>query len=272
MTVSTVSSAEPDTTEYPYAGWVPTANGRLSFRHIGESRYPRDTTYANIGTNARRLILAYQHRNLSDALFRAITHYLCDIDDNFYFVLAAVSDGTPSAAEEIYGAIYIFKSKEDWKSKAQIAIRGYIETLNDVRLSLSSMRDEIAERALADGTSLLQNTADISVKFIVHRTGEIFVAKPLFSDSELEYASTDYAVQWGHDMPKWIADQSYFFFRDVSHQHQHHAPSSDTILLLQQRDKAGVAWRRNCCCRGRSRRHGVRPRPGGCEMEFRCWK
>src|SRR5262249_50678624 len=98
MTASTVSSAEPDNKKYPYAGWVPTANGRLSFRHVGESKNPTESVYANVGTEAERLVLAYQRRDLSDALFQTVINFICNIEGSFWFALAIKSIGTPSDA------------------------------------------------------------------------------------------------------------------------------------------------------------------------------
>jgi hypothetical protein len=56
-----------------HVGWIPTANGRLSFRHIGEAKHPTPSKYANVATKSDRIIVAYQRRNLSDSVFRTIT-------------------------------------------------------------------------------------------------------------------------------------------------------------------------------------------------------
>lgn len=245
MTASTVSSAEPSLKRFPYAGWIPSANGRLSFRHIGESRNPSEAIYANVATNARRIILGYQRRDLSDLLFQTIIHYLCNIEDRFWFAIAATSSGTASDADEIAGRVYIYKSKEDWRSKAQPVVRTSINQLNNSRLWLQDNRDQLVDQEFDRAKAVLDFTADVHADFLICRTGEVYVAPASFSDSELEYASIDYATSVRQDFPKWILDQCYFFLRDIAHRHQHHAPSSDTILILQHRDPPGVIWRRN---------------------------
>jgi hypothetical protein len=245
MTVSTVSSAEPPLEAFPYAGWIPTANGRLSFRHLGESRNPADAIYTNVTTDTRRLILVYQRRDLSDLLFQTIIHYLCNVEDRFWFAIAATSTGSPSDSDEIAGRVYIYKSKEDWRSKAQPVVRDSIEQLNDARLSFHSNRDPLIEHEFNRARTVLDATADIRADFLILRTGEVYLSNPVFSDSGLEYASVDYAESLRQDFRKWTLDQCYFFLRDIGHTHQHHAPSADTILILQERDAAGVRWRRN---------------------------
>jgi hypothetical protein len=240
-----VSSAESTRTSFPYAGWVPTANGRLSFRHIGESRNPTEAFYANVATKKHRVVLAFQRRNLSDVLFQSIIHYFCNIEDRFYFSVAATSEGDPAYSDQIIGRIYIYKSKDDWKVKGRSAIAARIKNINDCRLSIASDRDQLIELEFLAARTALDATSDIHVDFELQRTGEIFVSSPRFLDQDLEYASTEYAVELDQDFAKWIADQCYFFLRDIAHRHQHHDPSSDTILILQKRDKEGVEWRRN---------------------------
>lgn len=229
--------------QYPYAGWIPTANGRLSFRHIGEARHPTEAIYANVATDRSRLILAYQRRPLSDVLFQTIIHYLCDISGDFWFVIAAKSDEEPSAAVEMKGFIAIYKSRDDWRTY-EASVRDTIRSINVGRFSLSEDRDEIIERSFTNVQAAVNATADIRIAFHLFRSGEVFFSGPAFRDPELDYASENYAAEYGHDFPKWVADQAYFFLRDISHTHQHHAPSSDTILMLQSRDSQDVNWRR----------------------------
>lgn len=241
-----VSSGEPDYAKFPYAGWVPTANGHLSFRHIGEARHPTESIYANITTKDQRIVLGYQRRPLSDVLFQWMIHYFCDIEGSFWFVLAARSGGPPGDTEDLLGKIYIYKSKADWREKGQPVVRGSIIGLNDIRLSFGADQHRNVERLFTLAQEKLNVTADIEIAFHLNRSGEVYFSKPLFQVEDLEYASVDYAKHTGHDFSKWVADQSYFFLRDMSHVHQHHSPTSDTILTLQERHKDDcVIWRRN---------------------------
>jgi hypothetical protein len=238
-----VYSANIPLDQFPYAGWVPTANGRLSFRQIGESKHPTESIYANITTGKGRMVLAYQHRPLSDVLFQSIIHYLCNISGRFWFVLAARSDEEPSNAEEMQGFIGIYKSRDDWR-RHENAVRDSIQDINSLRFSLENDRDSVTERAFSNAQAHVNETADIRIAFHIFRSGEVYFSEPSFRDANLAFASNDYADKCGHNFPKWVADQSYFFLRDIAHFHQHHAPSSDTILILQRRDEADQNWRK----------------------------
>lgn len=63
--------------------------------------------------------------------------------------------------------------------------------------------------------------------------------------AQLERRSVEHARKKGNDLLKWVADQAYFFLRDLTHKHQHHSLSSDTILILQERHRDELGWRKN---------------------------
>jgi hypothetical protein len=239
-----VSFAEPDCDDFPYAGWIPSVNGRLSFRHIGESRHPSESIYSNVTTPDKRYILAFQERRLSDQLFQFITHLFYGTEDHFYFVFCAETVDPADRAEEIKGTVYIYKSRADWSDRASDDISTAISVLNDARLATDDDRDEKIVQYYAAGQELLEATSDIEIDFILWRTGEIFFQLPSFREESLKSSSIKYAESQRQDFPKWIADQAYFFIRDISHRHQHHAPDSDTILILQRHDDE-VKWRAN---------------------------
>lgn len=243
----------PSPAEFPFAGWVPTANGRLSFRHVGESRNPTESRYANVTTDSTRLVVAYQHRPLSDALFQWLIHPLQHLDGSFYFVLTARSEETPGHTEELFGTISIYKSHLDWRAFGRPAIRERVRDINLLVHSFVPNRDALTEALFEDCERELAQTADIEIKYRLFRTGEVYFENPSFKDSVLAQESNEYAAAQGQDFNKWIADQSYFFLRDITHTHQHHAPSSDTMLMLHYRDDpteeddtdGDIGWRRN---------------------------
>jgi hypothetical protein len=240
-----VSSVDTFVSDFPYVGWVPTVNSRLSFRHIGEARHPTEAIYANVITDTSRFILAYQRRPLSDVLFQSVIHYLCNISGQFWFVLAAESSGEPISADVIVGTVSLFKSKEDWRGEVEGKVRGAIKEINELRFSLRSERGDEIRDCYRSGKAAAESRADIVLSFRLKRTGEVYFSRPKFRDTELEFASANYAYECGHDFSKWVADQAYFFLRDISHTHQHHRPSSDTILVLQEHDAGDIEWRKN---------------------------
>jgi hypothetical protein len=236
---------EPPCEEYPYAGWIPTANGHLSFRHIGESQHPTESVYTNLTVNRRRLILGFQRRPLSDVLFKTVLHYIYKINGDFWFAIAASSEGVPGDTEEITGSVYIYKTEKDWKVSNNLA-RNAIAVMNNNRLSMRADRTALLETTFSESETAIKRAADIKIDFWLNRSGEIFLAKPDFQDPDLERASQNYAVDLGHDLSLWMANQTYFFLRDISHGHQHHIPSADTIIILQDRVQGDkITWRRN---------------------------
>jgi hypothetical protein len=203
--------------------------------------------FANVATPTCRYILAYQRRNLSDALFQPVIDFAARANGSFWFALHATSPSAPEDVEgEVQGCIYLFKSKDDWRNGPEQVFRSKIRTLNEARLSLTSDRNDVTRSEYEAAGNAVQRGADVTVDFLMHRSGEVYFSVPRFRDENLAYASRDFARQWGHDFDKWITDQTYFFFRDLTHQHQHHIPAVDTILILQKRDaNDDFAWRRN---------------------------
>ncbi len=132
---SSVEGDIPDYRERPYVGWIPTVNGRLSFRHIGDTRHPTESIVANLDTDGARLIVAYQRRPLSDILFPSIIHWYRDISGEFWFALTAKSNESALLADRVSGKIHIFKSKEDWRAHANQAVRAQIREINRLRFS-----------------------------------------------------------------------------------------------------------------------------------------
>jgi hypothetical protein len=199
-----------------------------------------------VASAVRRYVVAFQRRNLSDSAFRAITDFLYGVNGDFWFALTATSTGAPQELHAaITGTVYIFKSKHDWRSGAAGAVRPAIDDLNSFRLSLDADRDEQIEARFDSAVANLDQHADITLDFELRRAGEVYFTQPAFRDADLAFASRDFAATGGHDFDKWIADQSYFFLRDLVHEHQHHAPHVDTILTLQRRTTDEHAWRRN---------------------------
>jgi hypothetical protein len=174
-----VSSDLPNQTEYPYAGWVPTVNGELSFRHIGESTNPTPAIYSNATTDQERIVLAYQHRPLSDVLFGRPLQWLLRFEGSFYFVLATTSVGPPGDTDEMRGQIYIYKTKGDWVQNGRRSIRPRLRRIRDLALSLDIDRYAQMRTLYQEAVNDLQRTADIDLKFVLFRSGETFFLNPL---------------------------------------------------------------------------------------------
>ena len=225
---------------YKYVSWLPTVAGRLSYRHIGNASHPTQSTYENAYfKEARsRIIVGYQERDLSDAYFKTLTHWLSGRSGKFLFTFSAVNcTSDPS----IFGNISIFFLSKN----SMDAIQSIID------YNIKHLRANKFQENYIDGAKNLRDIefhsaalSDISVKFKLKRTGEVEFSEPEFSNLDIQ---TETLRNKGNkiDFEKWIADQTYFFMRDIVHVHQHHENSTDTILLTQPSSIGEEEWRSN---------------------------
>jgi hypothetical protein len=187
----------------------------------------------------------YQARRFKDILFPWVMSLL-GYTGRFWFALAGISNDVPSESDVISGSIFIFKSKSQWREKGEPFIRPIIQEVNlRQRFSEQPNRNNRIMAGIRYSKQRLRRGADIQLRFVMHRTGEVFFTHPEFSDATLRDASIEFAKTSGHDFPKWIVDQAYFFLRDICHRHQHHSPNDDTILISQYRKPDDSGWRRN---------------------------
>jgi hypothetical protein len=259
-----VESEAPDNSQttgrpvsWPYSGWVPTANGRLSFRHIGDTDYPERTSYANrVDPHDIRYILVRQRRDLSDAMLPQITDALTRRSGSFDFILSARSNQPTSRDDaEIVGEIFIVPvvhstllqndtSALPDQSGASTNIPGKVE---EAIANLNNTRTYAPPHPLEDDhvgiTTWLKVHAPVIVAFSLARNGVIRLDHPLFSDQGLADRSIAGAKAIGVDFLRYLAEQAYFFVRDIAHVHQHHATQTDTLLGLQLTDTADIEWR-----------------------------
>ena len=105
-----------DQVSLPYAGWVPTSQGRLAYARIGDSRHPDVAVFANIELNGvaaapevrDRLLLGYQHRSLGDGAFKhRIAKWFLNQSGDFWFVLAGRTADSRTEEACLRGAVYI---------------------------------------------------------------------------------------------------------------------------------------------------------------------
>lgn len=183
-------------------------------------------------------------RELSDAKFQFVTHRIFQLSGKFWFVVSAYSDDVPGEETCLKGKVFIYKSKDDWRSKGEPTVRPNIYKLHSTALSSYPDRYDVAEQKYNASSETLTKTADMSVSFELFRNGEVYISQPSFRDEDLRKASMDYAAQWGHDFLEWVANQCYFFLRDLAHKHQHHPSTEDTVIILQLRTTDPVLWRK----------------------------
>jgi hypothetical protein len=228
--------------------------GTLSFRKIGESSFPTPTGYANVTINgldySKRFIALYQKRRLSDALFSRLRDF-SDKRAMWFVGVFSADRREQSTYDKLVGRVHIYPSRSHWEA-ATVAlpphekgdtqgslIKRLIHKIRDTSID----RDERAE-AFRNLEKFCAASALFSIDVELRRDGVLSLSAPSsLSGPHLE-RSRQYAADRGHDFDEWIANQTYCFLRDVSHNHQHHHGSADTLISVQKYDeKNPKAWK-----------------------------
>ncbi len=238
---------------WPYSAWIPTAVGRLSFRHVGDTDHPLRTNYANRVDQADiRYIVVRQYRELSDATFPKLIDSITGRSGIFAFVLAAHSDKATSQNDAtIIGRVSVIPIKrypgffaKTVETEPNAAI---VSKVDEAVANLHRLRSYGPAPSPEDDYNricgYLATHAPVHVDFMLARDGVVRMKKPVFTDAELGRASTKQAETIGVDYPRYLSEQAYFFLRDVAHAHQHHEPQTDTLLGLQETDPDDTEWR-----------------------------
>lgn len=203
----------------PYFGWVPTVTGNLSFSIIGTGRNPKKffKTYRSVGD--KKFTVAAQSRPTSDRIgFRS------GRIKNYVFIYLAVSFLDQRHFHN-HGMVFFLPSHEYWRYKYLFENLGRYDTA-----SFSASFESVA-RALQTNWA---KRHIVCVKTTLDRNGQLII----------ELAENDF---W-EDEEGTVANQVYYFIRDISHTHQHHEPSSDTILKAypdeKLRNHGNTNWKR----------------------------
>lgn len=227
-----------------YLGWIPNVAGRLSFSHIGATSQPRPCVRENTGNSFGRRIAAAQRRPLSDWLLPdAYFKFLYDYSADWVFVLVAIS--VADRADQIsrlQGEVLIFE-RRTWDAMVQdVGGTPYqISELFDdgLRGWAREPRPSEASDALPENhLQLLRASALFSWAIGLRRSGVVWVrlnaaaCDVAFADdyTGIERAPNDQDIHY-------VANQVFFFLKDISHAHRHHPPGSDTITELGPLDR-----------------------------------
>lgn len=216
-----------------YKGWIPTVAGKLSFSLIGEANGNNPVAVSvNRADSRHRYVVSYQHRFLVDSVLpiwlSGIVNKYCG---SFNFVCIGKSSNDISVQnDKLSGYLLIFDDKKNW-SWAEREIRHCQDKLasldvsvNDLAAGFDSHFNFIKED--------LKPKASFWVNFTLARNGVVEIV-------------LDEGYDLGADKPLYpptLADkkriedtqsaQTFYFLRDLVHKHQHHSPTTDTLLDL----------------------------------------
>lgn len=234
-----------------YAGWVPNVRSHLSFSMIAAARGALTWTQPLQGS-ATRIVLAYQHRIVNDYPVAAWIAKRIAPDISLHWLLVAQTGAT-----EIPITI---KDKPSPQRDRQGMLRGTIQLMpymdqgglrEQQKAAIAELKsllrsdpcaDNIAVKARRDEAVdiVLRGTPTITLQFALMRTGECRI---WYANKPDDVDETDL---------DWVAEQGYYFIKDMVHEHTHHDATSDQITPLyrfgRSSQEAGhddeIAWRR----------------------------
>ncbi|HEX4712886.1 hypothetical protein [Phenylobacterium sp.] len=219
-----------------YIGWIPNVAGRLSFSHIGSTKFPRKCDRENTGNLLGRRLAVAQRRPLGDWLlpdwyFKLLYGYSAD----WVFLLVATTSADPAdQIARVEGDVLIFERSE-WESLHQGPQDDLFSPTEVFSHELKSWARGARQDAVSDTLpdEYLERLRAIAL-FVwsvgVRRTGICWI-KLKSAACDIAFADDYSGVPRdpNDEDVKYISNQVFFFLKDISHKHQHHPPGSDTI-------------------------------------------
>ncbi len=242
-----------------YKGWIPTVTGRLSFDFFGDSDCPSEAISQNISDSVSRYAIIYQKRRLSDATLpckHRTARLFFNLQTVFWYVCLGFSSeivlqkdscaNQGSTEPSLEGILYIFQDDKIWIETA----KKLIEPAQSILEKFSS-RDPLIKGNLREFDKKYN---ELSLKL---REEAMFCAKYELARNGILTLAIDESLPPFKNAPKFpkdlnkknhlqhiVCSQLFFFLRDIGHRHQHHHPTTDTIIDLYPSSSDDATWRR----------------------------
>jgi hypothetical protein len=203
-----------------YIGWIPTITGNLSFSVIGTEKNPKKLIKSYRTVEGRKFTVAAEIRSVSDAIYMGTRP-----GGRLIFIFVAFSSVETKHSQNI-GRVFFLRYSEFWRYQYLFDfVENKVED-SDYELSflnlISALRTTWAARHID------------SVAITLERNGQVRI---LVDELEID-----------EDIPGTLANQVYYFVRDICHTHQHHERTSDTILKAYHdgslRSNGNSNWKR----------------------------
>lgn len=206
----------------------------MSYQDIGNVRHSSRPIVANVTNRQYRRIVVYQKRWLLDNPFinlffsrplplfvkEFMARLFLRVTGTFWILCIAEHQRTippcrgpndPSQTHPLCGQLFLF-DRNGWKGKVETAVRETQRLLGD--------NSDQNQRTTMDLRDLCQEYADAYTDFTLTRNGTVTLTLP-----EERFRIQTFA-------PNQVASQLYFFLKDISHEHIHHPPTTDTLTAL----------------------------------------
>lgn len=221
----------PDRAIYTFKGWIPTIVGRLSFRSLIQPPYPDRTQARNWTTGDQQIIAIEKRRNLSDCLLLRDFHLSTD----FWYVFLAQRVEEDQCPARMTGWIFVYAGSQRWANGRYDLGRLY-DALDRCR-EAGRLPDQLDEHTLG-----IRHYSDLVMRVHLWQSGlcqieyheddQLYFKRPLLVDDELTDAESKHDTETQKKEVHYIASQSFYFMRDITHYHQHHDPRTDTMVTL----------------------------------------
>lgn len=231
-----------------YFSWIPTVSGRLSYSHIGESIWPTRCVCVN------QIDSSSSDPNHCQAIFLQ-TRYCDDFVIPFisrgggwrgwlrnkivsrlsgqnkfsgqhYFIgiIDKISD-QDELLDKLHGRVYPVLDIGSGKNSSRKAIN---KIKADIFVIEAEKPREKLCKIIEDVEQKITNSCPVVINFSIVRNGIVELTPEKISHN------TPYKMDVNEVVLKDYAEQAFFFLRDISHNHQHHEPDSDTIVRVHK--------------------------------------
>jgi hypothetical protein len=230
-----------------FKGWIPNVSGALSFSTIGSGYYPSQPIRANLGDQKVRYIIAYQHRNLLDAIIPFYAR-LIGIQGNFVCLcLAKCSDDPLNFDDTMHGRLFIYDDQDFWKKNAKTKV---IDAQQRLRAFIHVNGQSSTLENYFDSTYLhllnqFPTTSSFFLDFELRRSGIATLTIPENYQQLISPNAPAFPVnqQEREHMERIVSSQLFFFLKDLAHNHQHHDPKLDTLVDIHPFNGNEEEWR-----------------------------
>lgn len=230
-----------------FKAWAPNVAGALSFSTAGSGCYPTPPVRANLGDQHVRYIIAYQDRNLLDAVIPMFARIRRLAGDFICLCVGTCSDNPLEPGDQMSGRLFIFHDFDAWKLEPSILVGEAQKKLREFAKT-SAPNGNLSNYFHPTYTNLLnQITSESSffVDFELTRSGMVTLTIPDDYENKVSSHAPKFPVGQleRQHMERVVCSQLFFFLKDLAHTHQHHDPKLDTLVDIHPFDGNETEWR-----------------------------
>ncbi|WP_148102874.1 hypothetical protein [Rhodovulum iodosum] len=230
--------------------WVPTVSGRLSFSIIGQTSWPQRCVRVSDLDGGERAVFFQERycddftfpflgrmnrvRNLVFGIFSFLFFRGWTTGRHFFVCHAQRIKSQGTELDYLRGTIYpILASRTGVIVKREI-LNDIVSLENAVRLKREIEQSAGIECLTESLEDRLRGVCPVLVDFSLIRDGLISLTPRSPREAPGGRFPND------KDTRDYV-EQAFFFIRDISHEHQHHDPSTDTIIVIHEKNKEAAA-------------------------------